>query len=134
MLPIPLGQPVWRTLRSKVTVNCGFRPFIRVLLPTLTLFNSAHLFLTAVEIHGHEKPIIVGLTEDIHCSTHLNATKMEWFLVGVDEPLEKSYGRHLTLTIDAKSTGLNGAMFTCQVTDVEGNKYEESVTVTVKGL
>jgi len=89
---------------------------------------------TAVEIHGHEKPIVVGLTEEIHCSTHLNATKMEWFLVGVDDPLEISYGQHLTLTIDAKTTGLNGAMFTCRVTDVEGDQYEESVTVTVKGL
>ena len=90
-------------------------------------------FLTAVEIHGHEKPIVVGLTEEIHCSTHLNATKMEWFLVGVDDPLEISYGQHLTLTIDAKTTGLNGAMFTCRVTDVEGDQYEESVTITVKG-
>ena len=96
--------------------------------------SHLHLFLTAVEIHGHEKPIIVGLTEDIHCSTHLNATEMEWFLVGVDEPLEKSYGRHLTLTIDAKSTSLNGAMFTCRVTDVDGDQYEQSVTITVKGL
>ena len=92
------------------------------------------LFLTAVEIHGHEKPIVVGLTEDIHCSTYLNATEMEWFLVGVDEPLEKSYGRHLTLTIDAKTTSLNGAMFTCRVTDVDGDQYEQSVTITVKGL
>jgi len=59
---------------------------------------------------------------------------MEWFLVGVDDSLEKSYDQHLTLTIDAKTTGLNGAMFTCRVTDMEGNKYEESVTVRVKGV
>ena len=90
--------------------------------------------LVAVEIRGHEKPIIVGLTVNINCSTYLNSTSMEWFLVGVDDSLEKSYNQHLTLTIDAKTTGLNGAMFTCRVTDVEGNKYEESVTVKVKGV
>ena len=90
--------------------------------------------LVAVEIRGHEKPIIVGVTVNINCSTHLNATSMEWFLVGVDDSLEKSYDQHLTLTIDAKTTGLNGAMFTCRVTDMEGNKYEESVTVRVKGV
>ena len=89
--------------------------------------------LVAVEIRGHEKPIIVGLTGDINCSTHLNSTTMEWFLVGVDDSLEKSYNQHLTLTIDAKSTGLNGTMFTCRVTDVEGKKYEQSVTIRVKG-
>ena len=72
-----------------------------------------------MEIHGHEKPIIVGLTVNINCSTHLNLTSMEWFLVGVDDSLEKSYNQHLTLTIDAKTTGLNGAMFTCRVTDME---------------
>lgn len=87
-----------------------------------------------MEISGHEKPIIVGLMWDINCSTHLNSTSMEWFLVGFDDSLEKSSNQHLTLTIDAKTTGLNGAMLTCRVTDVEGNKYEESVTVRVKGV
>ena len=53
--------------------------------------------------------------------------------MGVDDSLEKSYNQHLTLTIDAKTTGLNGAMFTCRVTDVEGKKYEETVTIRVKG-
>ena len=53
--------------------------------------------------------------------------------MGVDDSLEKSYNQHLTLTIDAETTGLNGAMFTCRVTDVEGKKYEETVTIRVKG-
>ena len=88
----------------------------------------------AVEIRGHEKLFIVGLMGDINCSTILNSTSMVWLLVGVDECLEKSYNQHLTLTIDVKTTGLNGAMFTCRVTSVEGNKYEESVTIRVKGL
>ena len=87
-----------------------------------------------MEIRGHEKQLIVGLMWDINCSTHLNSTSMEWFLVGFDDSLEKSYNQHLTLTIDAKTSGLNGAMFTCRVTDVEGKKYGESVTVRVKGV
>ena len=61
---------------------------------------------------------------------------MEWFLVGVDEkPVEADLDeQQLTLTIDAQTTGLNGAMFTCRVTDVEGRQFEESVTITVKGI
>ena len=100
----------------------------------LCIFLKPSCSLVAVEIRGHEKPFIVGLMRDINCSTNLNSTSMEWFLVGVDDSLEKSYNQHLTLTIDAKTTGLNGAMFTCRVTDMEGNKYEESVTVRVKGV
>ena len=60
---------------------------------------------------------------------------MEWFLVGVDDkPVEADLDeQQLTLTIDAETAGLNDAMFTCRVTDVEGRQFEESVTLTVKG-
>ena len=87
-----------------------------------------------MEVHGHEKAIIIGLEEKIYCSTHLNATRMEWFLVGVDnKPVKADLDeQQLTLTIDTSSIGLNGAMFTCRVTDVEGKEYEETVTITVK--
>ena len=119
---------MYRKLKLKVHRNSSSKFEV-----TCVVFITS-CFLVAVEISGHEKPIIVGLMGDINCSTHLNSTSMEWFLVGVDDSLEKSYNHHLTLTIDAKTAGLNGAMFTCRVTDVEGNKYEESVTITVKGV
>ena len=91
-------------------------------------------FFAAVEIHGHEKVIIIGLKGKIYCSTYLNATRMEWFLVGVDsKPVEADLDeQQLVLTIDAKNAALNGDMFTCRVTDVEGNQYEETVTTRVK--
>ena len=59
---------------------------------------------------------------------------MEWFLVGVEnKPVDADLDeQELTLTIDAQTTGLNGAMFTCRVTDVEGKQYEETVTIRVK--
>ena len=89
-----------------------------------------------MEIHGHEETIFVGLVGEIYCSTHLNVTQIEWFHVGVNDSLsqEKSYGsQNLVLTINASSTVLNGAMFICKVTDVEGKQYEESVSIRVKG-
>lgn len=88
-----------------------------------------------MEIHDHNKVIIVGLEGKIYCTTHLNTTRMEWFLVGVDDkPVEADLDeQQLTLTIDAETAGLNDAMFTCRVTDVEGRQFEESVTLTVKG-
>ena len=85
-----------------------------------------------MEIHGHNKPILVGLVGEIYCSTHLNFTQIEWFLVGVDLPKEKAYTQNLMLTIRG-IIGLNGAIFKCRVTDVEGKQYEESVTIKVKG-
>lgn len=87
-----------------------------------------------MEIHGHEETIIVGLMIKIHCFTHLNATQMEFFHVGVKLPQAKSHGKqNLTLMINANSTGLNGAIFTCRVTDVERKQYEESISIRVKG-
>ena len=92
--------------------------------------------IAAVEIHGHEETIFVGLVGEIYCSTHLNVTQIEWFHVGVNDSLsqEKSYGsQNLVLTINATDTELNGAIFTCRVTVVEGKQYEESVSIRVKG-
>ena len=88
-----------------------------------------------MEIRGYEETIIVGLVREILCSTHLNVSQTEWFLVGVNDSLsqEKSYGsQNLVLTINASNTELNGAMFTCRVTDVDGKQYQETVTITVK--
>ena len=88
-----------------------------------------------MEIHGCEKPIIFGLSKEIYCITHLNVTQIEWFREGANNrPLEKSYGnQQLTMTLDTKRARLNGAIFTCRVTDVEGKQYEESVSIRVKG-
>ena len=87
-----------------------------------------------MEIYGHEKPIIFGLSKKIYCSTHLNATQIEWFRVrAYDELLEKSYNQQLTLTVDTKHARLNGAKFKCRVTDVEGKQYENSISIRVKG-
>ena len=89
-----------------------------------------------MEVRGHEETIFVGLVGEIYCSTHLNVTQIEWFHVRVNDSLsqEKSYGsQNLVLTINASSTVLNGAMFMCRVTDVEGKQYEESVFIRIKG-
>ena len=88
-----------------------------------------------MEIHGYEKAITFGQSKEIYCITHLNVTHIEWFRVGADDrPLEKSCGnQQLTMTVDTKRARLNGAIFTCRVTDVEGNQYEESVSIRVKG-
>ena len=99
-------------------------------------FVQCFVFLiAAVEIHGHEETIFVGLVGEIYCSTHLNVTQIEWFHVGVNDSLrEKSYGsKNLVLTINATNTELNSAIFTCRVTDMEWKQYEESVSIRVKG-
>ena len=85
-------------------------------------------------MRGHEETIIVSLMIKIYCFTHLNTTQMELFGVGVNLPQAKSHGKqNLTVMINASSTALSGAIFTCRVTDVEGKQYEESVSIRVKG-
>ena len=89
-----------------------------------------------VVITGHESPLIVGLPRDITCtwSGETNATKMEWFLVGLDAiPIESADNSNsVVLSPDPNTSGLNGAMFTCRVT-LDNETYEETITLDVKG-
>ena len=51
-----------------------------------------------MEVRGHESPIIVGVPRSLECSTHLEVIKMEWLLVGVEEPLNQREDRGQDLT------------------------------------
>ena len=87
-----------------------------------------------MEIYGHEEPIVVGQTREIRCSTYLNATRMEWFRVGVTEPVERSHSHQVSLIFDATNISLNGTVLKCRVMDVHGGQHEESITLLVKGV
>ena len=93
------------------------------------------VIISAVEIVGHDTPVLVGLSRDINCTSHLNVTKMEWILVGVGETVEKREdgGRSLALPVKPTNTGLDGTRFTCRVTTVTGKVFEKTITVHVKG-
>ena len=70
-----------------------------------------YLVTLALEVSGHESPVIVSLIRSVICSIHLEVTKMEWLLVGVAEPVEQREdgGQNLTLLINPTNTGLDGA-------------------------
>ncbi len=89
----------------------------------------------ALEVTGHEDPVIVGLSGSINCTTSLQVVRMEWVLVGVGDPVEEREdgGQSLALPLEPETTGLNGAKFTCRITTKNGKKFEETVTVKVKG-
>ena len=85
---------------------------------------------------GHEDPLIVGLSRRMNCTTYLNVTRMEWLLVGLANPVEErnSGEKELVMTLNPENTDLDGAMFTCRVTITSGEKFEETVTLQVKGI
>ena len=61
---------------------------------------------------------------------------MEWVLEGDQGDIEEERedgGQSLTLLLEPESVALHGANFTCRVTTKSGRKYEETVTVQVKG-
>ena len=86
-------------------------------------------------VSGSEKPIIVGHSRMINCSSHLNVSLLEWILVGIqDDPVEKTMDtQSLTLTVSPEGVGLDGTMFTCRATTYGGRVFEETVTIQVKG-
>lgn len=87
-----------------------------------------------MDISGHEEAIIVGLPRKLTCSTRLQVTSVQWFLVGLEVPLETTTEQKLVFTVDPEDSALNGAMFTCKVSTVSNTYYEETITLTVKGL
>ena len=95
------------------------------------------IFCAAIAITGHDRPIIVGLTRIINCSTILEANTLEWILVGLDDgdPVEERSdgGMFLELVLTPEATELNGAQFICRVTTMTGNVFEETVAVEIKG-
>ena len=89
---------------------------------------------TALEITGHNKPIIVGLTGVINCSTLLNVSKLEWYISGIKDLSESREGsRFITLSLAPQTTAWNGTRVTCRATTYSGEVYEDSVDLVVKG-
>ena len=87
-----------------------------------------------IVITGHETPIPLGESRNILCKWHgNNATKMEWYLFGLDTiSIEsKTHTNSLVLSSHPNSTALDGAMFTCRVT-VGLQQYEETINLFVE--
>ena len=111
-----------------VSVHASSPPSKKFILTPMTIF-------VALEVHGHEKIVYVGLQRSVECSTHLEVTKMEWLLMGVAEPVGKrgDEGQNLTLVLNPTDTELDGANYTCRVTTKAGNVFQRSVSLVVKG-
>lgn len=60
---------------------------------------------------------------------------MEWFLAALGAfPVESATNTNsLVLSPDSVVIGLDGTVFTCRVTAVNGSLYEEHITLEVKG-
>ena len=86
-------------------------------------------------VTGHETLLLVGLSRNITCTTHLNVTKMEWIVVGLPGLAEKREdgGKSIILPLKPTSTGLDEAKFTCRVTTVKGKTFEKTITTRVQG-
>ncbi len=127
-----------RILEKQENVSKAFEQNIDGITPDfyLGLLCMPVLFFncTALDIHGYERPLIVGLDPVIKCSTRLNVTQLEWFLEGFDTALETSTTQDVSLPLDLTSDGLDGAMFRCRATTHTNGVYEKTITFAVKGM
>ena len=94
---------------------------------------SLALAFAVFEVTGHEAPLIVGLSGELTCSTHLDVAKLEWYLVGFEEPQEEGTNTTLSIKVDIYSTALDGNEFTCRGTTTDGGVYEKTIAIEVKG-
>ena len=92
-------------------------------------------FSKAFEVSGHETPVLVGLSRNITCSTHLEVVRMEWVAVAMGNAVEerKDRGQSLVLSLKPNTTGQDGAEYTCKITTTGGKTFSETITVEVKG-
>ena len=100
------------------------------------MLNLAHFtFILAVEVRGHETPVVIGLPHNITCSTHLKVTRIEWVVTAVGNAVETEEGgaQSVVLPLNPTTTGLNGAEFTCRITTAQGKTFSEIISVEVKG-
>ena len=60
---------------------------------------------------------------------------MDWYLEGLDKfPLKSATNASVVvLSLQPSASGLNGTMFTCKVTTLDGVLFEKTITFQVKG-
>ena len=64
----------------------------------------------------------------------MNVSKLEWFISGIKDLSESREGtKFITLSLTPQTTAWNGTSVTCRATTHDGDVYEESVDLTVKG-
>ena len=84
-----------------------------------------------LNITGNEQPLIIGLSHDVDCTWNgeTKATVMEWFIVGLENVAIETVTESQTtvLTLDPDNNGLDGAMFTCRATLLDGREVEGNI-------
>ena len=91
------------------------------------------MFIAELEVTGHEAPLIVGLSGELTCSTHLDVAKLEWYLVGFEDSLEETANTTLSIDVDVYGIALDGNEFTCRGTTTDGGIHEKTIAIVVKG-
>ena len=95
------------------------------------------IFPGQLNITGNEKPLIIGLSQDINCiwTGAANVTIIQWFVVGLEAVAVETVtdSRSVLLALDPDSDSLDGAMFTCRATLSDGSEVEETITLIVEG-
>ena len=87
----------------------------------------------ALEITGHETPVVVGLSRNITCTTHLEVSRIEWVVTAKRDVISREKGQSVTLSLSPEDTGLDGTEFTCRIITMQGRTFNETITVEVLG-
>ena len=98
-----------------------------------------HSLCTEITITGHEPSLLYGLSQNITCrASGIQVASMQWLLqvAGFYAPIVSDSGvSELVLQLQPTRDGadLDGSVFKCVATTTDGTRYEQSITVRVKG-
>ena len=87
--------------------------------------------LQGLQITGNERPLIIGESATLICSSDLDVSKIEWFAQN-DENLVNSTRQTITLVFNKVTLDVHGAQYTCRVTSPYGIQ-ERTITVVTEG-
>lgn len=79
---------------------------------------------------------MAGISHNILCTWNgSDIARIAWYLLGLESITlaSTSYSSELVLHLDPSTTGLNGTTFICKAITFQGDTYEESTTVELKG-
>ena len=84
-----------------------------------------------LQIVGNDRPLIIGESATLICSSDLDVSKIEWF-AQYYEALANSTSQPITLVFNQVSLDMHGAQYTCHVTSPYGIQ-ERTITVITEG-
>ena len=118
-------------LVTKLTETSVASVYLYLIYSATGAFDLCVFIHLGLQITGNDRPLIIGESATLICSSDLDVSKIEWFAQH-NEVLVNSTRQSITLVFNQVSLDMHGAQYTCHVTSPYGTQ-ERNITVITEG-